>query len=280
MAPDVRPLLISDRRRYAFRPDVWIRPTLSVSTEGLRHFRPLRGPLFQGHQMPKSQEYAILDRHGLPVPKWALFTENHTPDLAGFGPYVVSKPDMGACGAEVKIRRKSRVRWKPVHTNYEGTSDLLVQEFIYTGPWPVCYRVSTFFGKVLGAWRVEADRTRRPMKGIESLAGGPKEGGISIASSGRGCVFQLSDDPEVLALAEKAHTAFPDFPLLGTDIVREQPSGKLYILEVNSCGRTWHFSSERGLKIQRTFGFDFKSQFDALRKAAGILIEQTRRYAR
>ena len=36
MAPDVHVRLISDRFRNAWRPDYWLRPTLAVSTEGLR----------------------------------------------------------------------------------------------------------------------------------------------------------------------------------------------------------------------------------------------------
>jgi hypothetical protein len=279
IAPDVHPRLISDRRRNAFRPHYWLRPTLAVSTEGLKRFRPLRGRRFHGRQMPKSQEYAALERIGVPVPKWAVLAEGEAPDPNKFGKYVVRKPDLGACGAEVKIQRASRVRGKRLHTDYEGDSDLMVQEFIYTGPWPVCYRVNTFFGKTLAAWRVEADRGRRALKGPEAFAGGPGEGGISIASSGKGCTFELTDDPEILAMAEWAHVAFPEIPLLGVDVVREQPSGKLYVLEVNSCGRTWHFSSERGLSIQRTSGIDPKAQFGALRRAAAILVEQARRYA-
>jgi hypothetical protein len=278
-APDVHVRLVSDRSRNALRPDYWFRPTLAVSTEGLRRFRPMRGRLFHGRQLTKSQEYAALERIGVSVPRWTVLSEDTTPDLSGFGKYVVCKPDLGACGAEVKIKRKTRVRRGRIHTDYEGDSDLMVQEFIYTGPWPVCYRVSTFFGSVLGAWRVEADRNRRPLQGPEAFAGGPQDGGISIASSGRGCTFTLADDPEILALAQTAHAAFPDIPLLGVDIVREVPSGKLYVLEVNSCGRTWHFSSARGLSIQQSFGIDLKSQFDALNIAAAVLVEHTRRYA-
>jgi hypothetical protein len=280
MAPDVRPLLISDHLRNAFRPDAWMRPSLAVSNEGLRHFRPLRGPLFQGRQLPKSEEYAILEKAGIPVPKWTLVTADREPDMTGFGKYVVSKPDLSACGAEVKIKRATRIRpQQRVCERYQTVSQAIAQEFIYTGPWPVSYRVSTFFGRVLYAWRVEADRSRRPLREPEAFAGGPQDGGISIASSGKGCTFELIDDAEILALAQRAHAAFARWPLLGVDIVREEPTGKLYVLEVNSCGNTWHFSSTRGLSIQQGFGLDFRSQFDAPRTAAAVLVEQVRLYA-
>ena len=279
IAPDVRPRLISDRFRNALKPYYWLRPTLAVSNEGLRRYRPLRGKMFHGRQMPKSQEYTALEKLDIPVPKWAIFSDGQAPDLSEFDKYVVRKPDMGACGAEVKIKRKGRIRKGRIYTEYEGESDVMVQEFIYTGRWPVCYRVSTFFGHVLSAWRVEADQSRRPLAGPDAFAGSPDAGGVSIASSGRGCTYTLTDEPEILELARKAHEAFPDIPLLGTDIIREVPSGKLYVLEVNSCGRTWHYSSKRGLSIQECSNFDIKEQFGALRIAANVLIEKAREHA-
>jgi hypothetical protein len=63
------------------------------------------------------------------------------------------------------------------------------------------------------------------------------------------------------------------------DVIREQPSGRLFALEVNPAGAGWHFTHERGLKVQRQFGFSYEQQFDGLRKAATILIEKTRREA-
>jgi len=54
---------------------------------------------------------------------------------------------------------------------------------------------------------------------------------------------------------------------LAVDIVREQPGGKLYVLEINSCCRIRHFSSVRGMKVQQDSGFDIKLLFDALRSS-------------
>ena len=131
-----------------------------------------------------------------------------------------------------------------------------MQEFIYTGPWPVSYRVATLFGKAIWSWRVEASHERRALRGPDVFADGATGGGMSIVSTGQGCRFELNCEPDVIALAEQAHGAFAEIPLLGVDIIREQPSGKLYVIEANSCGRTWHFSGTKGRAIQRQFGFD------------------------
>ena len=79
---------------------------------------------------------------------------------------VVRKPDYGAKGAEVRIVKRERVRWKRVVTSAAGPSPaLLVQEFIYTGLWPVSYRVNTLFGRVLYCLRLTGNTNRPVLRG-------------------------------------------------------------------------------------------------------------------
>jgi hypothetical protein len=282
LVPDIHVTVVRDRFYNAYRPQYFVRPTLTVSPIELRKLRPPRGTLVQNVFWKKSTEYLALEAAGFPVPHWALLTENNTVDLSGFGEYAVTKPDCGGKGAEVKIKRRSRIRWKPpknARAKIAGDSGLIVQEFIYTGQWPASFRVTTLFGQVLFAWKVTAANSRRPLLGPNRFSEGSQGGGISIVSSGAGCQFHLADDPDVLALASRAHAVFPDHPLLGFDILREVPSGKLFIIEANTCGQLWHFSSRTGLGIQRDNHIDFKAQFNGLETAARVLIEQTRRRA-
>jgi hypothetical protein len=283
IAPDVSPLIVRDRLHHSFYPQALFRPTLTVCFDTLNHLTPLRGSICQNRILPKSEEYRRLERNSIPVPAWQLLDEHTSPDLSRFhGDYVVVKPDLGAKGAEVKIKRKTRVRWRPSQTARAikiGHQQSLVQQFIYTGSWPTSYRVTTLFGRVLFAWRVEASRDRRPLAGPEAFRGGEQGGGISISSSGRESRFTLCYEKDVLDLGIQAHASFEDFPLLGTDIVRDATTGKLYVLEVNSCGSVWHFSSETGLSIQRDHELDFEKQFGGLHVAAEALVEQVHRRA-
>lgn len=282
LAPDVRATVVKDRVYNALRPRYFCRPTLTLSPLTLRKFRPPRGKVVQNVLLKKSEEYALLSAAGLPIPKWALVTEQASADLAGFSEYAVTKPDCGGKGAEVKIKRRSRIRWTPPKNNRairSGESGLIVQEFIYTGQWPVSYRVTTLFGQVLFAWKVTASQSRRPLLGPDRFRDGADGGGMSIVSSGSGCSFSLTDESDVLDLAAEAHAAFPNHPLLGFDILRDALSGKLYIIEANSCGHLWHFSSPAGLSIQRDNCIDFAAQFNGFDIAAKVLIEEARRRA-
>src|SRR5262249_32052998 len=109
------------------------RPTLVFSLGMLRHSPRVPACVRSGRPLSKSQEYAILEGAGLPVPRWVTLEEGQRPDLSGLGEYVVRKPDHGAKGAHVRLVRRDRVRWKPVVTSAAGPSPrLLVQEFVYT----------------------------------------------------------------------------------------------------------------------------------------------------
>lgn len=281
----------SKRSRIAALGRSAVRPTFVYSPVPLARFRPVRGRLVSGQNLSKAQEYSALEKAGLPVPKWQVLEDGKEPDLSDYGPYVVTKPNFGSRGALVRIRRAERAHQRPKKPKTDSgrgkygplvsdATEMLAQQFIYTGQWPVNHRVTTFFGQVLHAFRQEADRNRTPLPGADAFGSMPGEKGVSIVASSKGCTMELTYDEEIIRMGQAAAAAFPDIPLLGVDVVREVPSGKLYILEVNAIGYVWHFSSEAGLRFQEEFGFNLENQFDGLRKAAHILAAKTQELAR
>jgi hypothetical protein len=274
-------VILEDRRNRLRRILLARRPTLLFAIGPLRHFAPLRGCVRASHWIPKSEECAALERAGVAVPRWALLTPDEVPDLSEFGPYVVVKPNAGGRGADVKVYRRGRVRWKPrvaeIGRN-AGDEDRIVQEFIYTGPWPTSYRVVTLFGTPLVAYRIDADRDR---PGLPSRYGfGDVTGGApTIVSNSRGCRIVLDSDPDVIQLAESAHAALPDHPLLGVDILRDADTGALYVLELNTIGWTWHFSTPDARRVARETGGDPYAQMNGLERAARVLARKARELA-
>jgi hypothetical protein len=92
---------------------------------------------------------------------------------------------------------------------------------------------------------------------------------------------ELADDADVLELARQTHSALPEAPLQGVDIIREAGSGKLFVLEANPGGNTWTFSKgkmrTRQATLQTALGVErLTDQFDAFTTAAKVLIERTR----
>jgi hypothetical protein len=253
-------------------------PTLTVSPAPVRRLRPRRGPLLQGQLVAKSFEYRALDSIGIPVPRWSRLLPGRPPELEGFGPYVVTKPDFGARGADVRLERREQARWTRPRTelaeHFGGPfNPRVAQEFVYTGAWPRSYRVATLLGTALYSFKVEADHARQPLLDRARFSG------QSVVASGHGCTFELCSDPEIWNLAERAHAALPNVPLLGVDILRDADSGKLFVIELNSLGFTWHFSSTWH-EPQAEFGSRLDAQFEGRRRAAGLLARACQERAR
>jgi hypothetical protein len=243
-------------------------PTLTVSPMPIKKFVPPRGPVCQGFEYPKSEQYVRLARLGVPVPRWVCVSPEISLQPGDWGPYVVVKPDLGRKGAEIFIKRAGRVRYR--------APGLLAQAFVYTGRWPVNYRVVTLFGRTLLSWRCEADHRFVP---LESRWDFKARGGITVVSNKKDSRYTLAFEPDVIALAEHAHAAFPDQPLLGTDIVRDADTGALYVIECNPRGDAWLISSVMGRMIERANALDFAAQFGALDIAAETLARETRHRA-
>jgi hypothetical protein len=253
-------------------------PTLTVSPMPIKQFVPPWGSICQGCDFPKSEQYERLSLLGLPVPKWTHIRPDTTLDPAEWGPYVVVKPDLGRKGAEIFIKRTGRVRYRageaypevhPIHK-----APLLAQRFIYTGRWPISFRVVTLFGRALMSWCCEANHAYVP---LEWRYGFKARGGITVVSNKRDSRYTLGAEPDVITLAQRAHAAFPNQPLLGTDIVRDAESHALFLLECNPRGDAWLMSSDTGRKIEDANGIIFAGQYGALQIAAGVLIRETRR---
>ncbi len=153
---------------------------------------------------------------------------------------------------------------------------LLIQPFIdhSENGHPTEYRVLTMFGRVLYCARNRWGNVRPPLADIAADPTGV------IASNNKtmgGRVRSICNDAEIIALGERAHAVFPECPLLGVDIIRETQSGRLYVLEVNSHGAVWHLSSQLAKKTMDPEHIrDLYSQFNALDRAADLLIQKTR----
>jgi len=283
-APDIQVFIVDtrksnwDRRKLAAGA-----PTLVVSPMPIKKFLPERGRVLQGFDFSKSEQYERLKANGLPVPDWLLIEPGVSLDPKDWGSYVVIKPNLSRKGAEVKIKRTGRVHYKPPQEygrdHPAHHAPLLAQRFIYTGRWPSNYRVVTLFGRALMSWHCEAEHSFRPLESRYAFRGGADGGGITIVSNKMGSRYSLSAERDVITLAERAHAAFAEQPLLGTDIVRDAETGELCVLETNPRGDAWLMSSNTGNSIQTDNQIDFTSQFDALDLAANVLIDKTRALA-
>ncbi len=96
-----------------------------------------------------------------------------------------------------------------------------------------------------------------------------------VASQAGDRRFRLNFEDDVLDLAERVHAAIPHIPMLGIDIIRDVNTRRLYVLECNAGGNTWHFSSKTGGTLRRKLAEPEKDELlDASEKGRVLLMEQ------
>jgi hypothetical protein len=259
-------------RRLAERPTVLFSPMpvgIDPRVRGLRLFAA---------KVTKFEEARMLAEAGFPVPLTRKIMPGTALDERQWGPFTVVKPNMSFRGQGVRLLRTRDVRWidtrkLPADDPRHG-QNLIAQQFIDTGPHAVCYRVMTVLARpVYSVTSTAID----PLPPLRLLADGPVE--LEIAANGVPRRIALAHDREVIALAKKIHRKLTHTPVMGIDIIREQASGRLVVLELNSGGWTWHLSSDHGRRQQHDHGLDYYSQFNALGVIADALAAVTRRRA-
>jgi hypothetical protein len=251
------------------------RPSLVFSPHELIGYRPNGGRVYAGQLFSKLEQIERLSRQGLPVPVTATLTRDLIVNPAQWGRYVVAKPLRGSKGRDVYLVQTTVLSTRYAELTLNDTRTMVIQPYIEHSEsgYPTEYRVLTLFGRVLYAARNSWAVARPP---LEEIAANPK--GI-IASNDKhfGRRRTVCNDPEIIALGERAASAFADCPVLGVDVVRDAGSKKLYVMEVNPSGRVWHFSSPLAMNLfTAEHRGDLYAQFGALDRIAHLLIEKTR----
>jgi hypothetical protein len=275
-APDIEVRIVNNFARNSATARWQIRrPSLVFCASYLAEFRPLGGTVYVGQQLTKLEQSERLARHGLPTPPTLPLTPETALALAQWGRYVVVKPPSAAKGVGVQLVATRDVAARFDELTRNGQRPMLVQPYVdhTVDGCPTSYRVLTLFGHVLCC---HLTRWATPRAPLDEIATSP-QGTIASNSREFGLLREVSNDAEVIACAERAQSAFPECAVLGVDLVRETAAGKLHILEVNPEGLTWHFSSPVArAEFSAEFIKGLYAQFNALDRAAQLLIEKTR----
>jgi hypothetical protein len=281
-APDIEPFVIVDSMDPAAEIEARAtsKPFLLFAPVSLKRFRPTGGKIYAGHGVPKLDQLERLKRAGIPIPKWTLITPNTKLSAADWGPVVIVKPTAGSLSAGVELRLTESVRYR-VPLSYPANhparqAPMIAQKFIDSGRQTARIRVLTLFGEPLYAEEVkDADASEWPAvldeETVKTITVTPVKAKKRIRS--------FVHDQDVLDLARRTYRLYPEIPLHACDIMREESSGKLYILELNLGGNTWHFSSKVGRR-ELVEGKKRWEQFNAFEVAAELLIERTRKEAK
>jgi hypothetical protein len=295
---DVTVYVLSNSSMTQLPPLAWMWPTLVVALTSQYRLQVKRGTVLKNSQVEKFAQYEMFRKAGIPTPPTLPFRFGMMLDPLLFGEFVLIKPmdlDLTSHGAGIQLFRRHRLeRMQPGdfpldHPIRKAREGYLVQKFIDTGPYPSYYRFQTFFGRVIYSWHSALKAPRPALDAPDSEI----EGSV-IASQGGERGWQLVKESDVQRLVERVHVQFPEIPILGCDVIRDETTRALYVLECNPGGNTWHISSKTGEKIRLAFGnakangFERANQlgrrmlieqYGAFDVAAKTLVEKTRSLA-
>lgn len=257
------------------------RPALVFSPGILGYFKPRRGKVYHGRPIAKMEQLRLLAAHGVPVPRSMLLQPGARLDPAEWGEFVILKPSdlwSSSFGKGIQLMRTARVRYIEPAAYPEGhpgrRGPMIVQKFVDSGERISLYRVLTLFGEPLYCQHNFSAAPR-----VNLTAPDVEIENAVVATQAVAKEKHFVNDADVLTVARAAHAAMPGIPLKGCDVIRDRHTGKLFVLEVNPGGNTWHFSSTYLAEARRQNGPEFeaerRSQFDALRTAARVLVERT-----
>ncbi len=250
------------------------RPSLVFSVSPLFQFKPKGGTVYAGHPMTKLEQIERLASNGFPIPRTEMLSPDLVLDRETWGRYVVLKPwdgmDGRGCPAAAHRRRRRTLSRAHVRRQAPDADPALhraqrrwlsdrMPGAVDVRPCPVLRAQPLGRGEAAARGdRVRPERDHR----LERQDVRPRT--------------DLCDDPEIIALGERAHSAFPECPTLAVDIIRNADTGQLCIMEVNPEGLSWHFSSVLSGTFTAEHIRDLYSQFNALDRVAELLIEKTR----
>jgi hypothetical protein len=274
-APDIEVRIADNRDRNSATARWQVkRPSLVFSPTRLLEFSPRGGAVYRGRILGKDVQSRRLADIGVPTPKAATLTSLRAFGPEEWGEFVIVKPNNADSGAGVRLLRTIDVGARCDRLT-AANDQLRVESYIDHSEegYPTEYRVLSMFGRALYCSRNRWANQRLP---LAEIADDPFGIIASNSTAMGGRQRSLCNDPEIISLGERAHSAFPECPLIGVDIVRDCQSGRLYVLEANPHGAVWHLSSTLARKMDPEHVRDLYAQFNALDLAADLLIQKTR----
>jgi hypothetical protein len=239
-------------------------------------------PMLAVRYMDKIEEYEHFKKHNLPCLPIEEFRWGMELDPEIYGDWVVLKPqNIQSTGKDVNMVRTKLVPTLKLSDFPEdhliNQDSYYVQKFVYCGERPTHYRVTIFLNTILFSSRAQSklDFPKLGSKVSDYLK-------ATVASNMRvNRNTMLYVDDEINDFALLAASKFSRFPLIGIDILRDQASGKLFVLEMNLGGNTWHFSSDVGKEYRFDLGGRnaMIKQYNSWDRAAEALLKKAHELA-
>ena len=238
---------------------------------------PSRGKTLHVKAIDKFEEYQRYTLVNVSTPKTINYRVGDKIEFKEWGEYVFLKDKNNSHGRNsFLIPTKEIFNIKPYFDKMGLKNEILLQEFIYTGRNVTHYRVLNFLGEPLCSFKsTNLSNIVLPV----SLEDAFNNHSVKTNFSNDTRKVELSENKDVLNFSKVIFKVFPERPLQGIDIIIEEKTKKLFVLEGNLGGNVWVFSHKKAFALEKLGRFNLLSQFNAFDVACDILIKKTNELA-
>jgi hypothetical protein len=233
-------------------------------------------------RITKLEEYQHFKKHNIPCLPIEDFTWGMTLDKSIYGDWVVLKPQtITSSGKDVNMVPTDLISTLTLEDFPEDhlirQDQYYVQKFVKTGEKPSHYRVLVFLNEVLMSTQSISKITLPETVEIKNILK------ISVASNNQEYrEVKLFKNEKVINFALAISHVLKTIPLLGIDILQDDLTKELYVLETNAGGNTWAFSSKIARYFRHAAGGkkNFILQYNAWDIAAEALVKKAHMLAK
>lgn len=239
---------------------------------------PTRGKTLYVKAIDKIEQYQHYILGNISTPKSIEYEIGQPLDLNDWGEYVFLKSRNSSRSEDsFLIPTKYILDIKPYFEKLGLNSRMLLQEFIYTGHHANHYRILSFLEEPLICAKIN---NPYPIKLPTNLEESFNNNTTQTSRKELILPRTLEFDKEVLDFSRKIYNVFPEQPLQGIDVIKEESTNKLFALEGNQGGNVWSFSRKRSPMVSFFGRKTLLTQFDAFEVACDVLIKKTNELAR
>jgi hypothetical protein len=234
-------------------------------------------PMLAVRGIDKIAEYQHFKKHNIPCLPIEQFKWGMTLDPEVYGDWVVLKPQsIQSTGKDVNMIPTiliSKLNLSDFPEDHLIRQDgYYVQKFVKTGIRPTHYRVGIFIDSITYSTKTVMN-SDYPSDNDNLRTRLSKTIAANFVSNRHVCLYK---DLKLNEFAINVAKTFPKIPLFGIDVLIEEETGKLFALETNSGGNTWHFSSSIGKQYRTDLGGrnQLIEQYNSWDKVAECLVRK------
>jgi hypothetical protein len=238
---------------------------------------PARGRTLHVKRIDKFEQYQHYVIANISTPKTIEYEIGQGIDINEWGDYVFLKSRNSSYSENsFLIPTKYILDIEPYFKELRLSNKMLLQQFIYSGKYANHFRVQNFLGEPLFCAKVTNPYLiKLPSSLKESFNNNTAQ------TSRRDVILPrtLEFNKEVLEFSRRVYNIFQNQPLQGIDIIKQEKTDRLFVLEGNQGGNVWTFSHKSSPMLKALGRKALLTQFNAFGVACDVLIKKTHELA-